>query len=374
MKKIVFVTNIPTPYRIYFYNELHKVGIDFEVIYLRNTESDRNWIVSEQDFAHPKYIDNGIYFMLGRFHVHINPSVIKRIITLDSSTEIIFGLAWNDFDMLVISLLKRLGLIRANLNFWTEANYLTIGASKDNFLKRQFRKFVYHSSTGFHIKSGEMTSITLEKWGIKVNKFIDLPNVIEEKKFSINEAEILMRNLNNLPIFFMPVRLIENVKGIINFFQGIGFSNIRKAKFLIAGDGIDANDIHRYINVNNLNDNIELLGYQDTLKIVELYKTANVFLLPSFSDPCPLTINEAMKMSLPLLISNRCGNHFEAVSRENGLTFDPFDSVSIKVAYETMISLRESYQRMGESSLEKFNSHYECRNVLMKFKNNLCSF
>lgn len=373
MKKILFLTNIPTPYRIYFYNELYARGIDFEVIYLSASEKDRSWKFDKTDFKHPYSIDNGIYFMLGRFHIHVNFKVILSLIK-NKPKDIVFGISWNDVDMLILVALKKLGLIKARFNFWTEANYLTIGAMQDNYLKRQIRKFVYHSSKGFQILSGEMTRITLEKWDINVFKYIYLPNTIEESVFLVEDCDINNRECNTVPIFIMPVRLIENVKGIVNFFKSIGIENIKKALFIIAGDGPDKNMIEKFVSDNDLDDYIKLLGHQNTSQMVNLYKRANIFVLPSFSDPCPLSVNEAMKMKLPLLISNRCGNHYEAVTKENGFTFDPMNPNSIKVAYENIMSNYSQLSSMGLYSYQAYLNNYELKKVVNRFKTDLEAF
>ena len=79
--KFIFLTNIPTPYRTSFYNELCKYDFDFEVYYMRNTEADRNWKINLQDFKHDYIIDKGFYKTIGRFHIHFNPKLIWNILT-----------------------------------------------------------------------------------------------------------------------------------------------------------------------------------------------------------------------------------------------------------------------------------------------------
>jgi glycosyltransferase involved in cell wall biosynthesis len=375
MKKYIFLTNIPTPYRTSFYNELHECGLDFEVFYMREIESDRNWSVERESLKHPHFIDNGLYRTVGRFHVHFNPRLIQKILK-SKDAEIIIGGAWNDLDVLAIVTLKRLGILKSQLHFWSEANYLTIGASNDNFLKSLIRKFVYHSSRGAQLSSGRMTEITLaDKWGIKCYKFVPLPNTIEEDRFQISEGDVDKRyTKRSLPIFLMPVRLVEQDKGIINFFNCIGIENTKKAVFNIAGDGVDKERIKDFVESNCLEENVKLLGHCTAEKMASLYREANLFVLPSFSDPSPLSLIEAISMKLPVLVSERCGNHFEAVeSGLNGYIFDPFNPESAKNAFEKLLIKKEQWREMGEKSKSIYNMKFDKKSVIANFVNALTS-
>jgi|ERR1039457_736011 glycosyltransferase involved in cell wall biosynthesis len=374
MKKYIFFTNIPSPYRISFYNELFKYGFNFEVYYMRNTEADRNWKVDPRGLKHPFYIDQGFYKMIGRYHLHFNPRLILKLLKAKGA-EIIVGASWNDIDLLILIVLKKLGILKNQLHFWSEANYLTIGASNDNIIKRFLRKFVYNSSNGAQISSGKMTEITFEKWGMKGKTFINLPNTIEEEKFQITEEEIDKRDQNTLPVFLMPVRLKEKIKGIINFFNSIGIENIRKGLFLIAGDGPDKEAIQRFIKSYGVDENIKLLGFCDTEEMVSLYKRANVLVLPSFSDPSPLTLVEGLIMKLPLLVSERCGNHFEAVLEgHNGYLFNPFDPTSVKLGFESLMHRVKEWRNMGFISGGRYHEIFYRQLVIKNFIRELTEF
>lgn len=374
MKKYIFFTNIPTPYRSSFYNELHNTNFNFEVYYQRKSENDRNWIIDLGELKHPFHIDHGLYLMIGRFHIHFNPRLIIKLLK-DKEAEFIIGLAWNDIDILILAFLSRIGLIKNKMHFWSEANYLTIGSRNDNYFKNLLRKFVYKSSKGAQLSSGEMVEITFKKWGFNNLNYIPLPNTIEEELFNVSKEEIDARKENILPIFLLPVRLNEKIKGIVNFFKSIGDDNIRKSIFQIAGDGPDKEIIQTFIYNNNLENHIKLLGHCNTVNMVSLYKKANVFVLPSFSDPSPLTIIEALKMELPLLISDKCGNHFEALIEEkNGYLFDPFEPQSIKNAFEKILSRTSAWNNMGKKSSRIYDEKFNRKLVITNFINLLTAF
>ena len=226
--KYIFLQNTITPYRISLFNKLYDLNLDFEVLYMCEQEKDRSWKIDYIKMHFPYIVDKGHYCMFKGVHVHWNPFLIKHIVESDS--KVILGGSWNDFNVLMICLLKRLGIIRSELIFWSEANYLTIGARNDNLLKKIIRKFVYKSGEGRIIVPGQMAIDTFDRWHIKVQNFVILPNVIEEDKFK----SFLFRKDNlkdRKPIFVLPARIDEKYKGILNFFKAIGIKNIRKSFF-----------------------------------------------------------------------------------------------------------------------------------------------
>lgn len=361
-KKYIFITNIPTPYRNYFYNILNSYGLNFEVLYLRHIEYGRSWLIKKSLMNYKNYIDNGFYRALGNYHLHINPKIIWRVIK-NPDAELIFGISWNDLDLLILVSLRRFGIIKNRFYFWTEANYLTIGSQRDNILKIILRKYVYHcSSDCVQIISGKMTELTLRKWGVRSPNKVRLSNTIDESIFLGSPKS---RPHNRKIVFCMPVRLIESIKGVLNFFNAIGIDNIKKSIFYVAGDGPDYSLIKDYIIYNNLQENIILLGFLNPESMARLYAKSDVFLLPSFSDPCPLSVVEALSMSLPLLISSRCGNHYEAVRvGNNGYKFDPLNPDEIKSSYEKIMSRSHDFEDMGEISRTIYEQEYKLSKVL----------
>ncbi len=367
--RFIFFTNIPTPYRTSFYNSLaaHR-DFDFVVYYMRKIEADRSWNIDLASLKHRYLIDAGLYRMFGRYHLHVNPVLITKMVLAPRNTEIIVGGAWNDINVLILVVLKRLGILRHRLHFWSEANYLTIGASNDNIFKRVVRKFVYHCNTGVQFSSGHMTEITMSRWNIRVNKFISLPNTIEDDAFIFREDYHLLRSDNKLPIFLIPARVHEIVKGIKNFFIGIGENNLRKCQFIVAGDGPDLPDLANFVNENKLSDNILLTGHCTSTRLAELYATANVFVLGSFTDASPLTVVEALRMKLPLLISERCGNHFEAVDvGRNGYLFNPYNHAEIKAVFEAMLERKSKWRDMGNISGIMYEKNFKKSKVVSNF-------
>jgi len=379
-KRIIFLQNIIAPYRISLFNDLENVirklnlseQFSFEVYIMRVTEANRNWTVNEKDFHFNYYIDNGFYTYKGGYHFHFNINIIKKILK-QKDQEIILGGSWNNLNVLFIILLKRLRILKNKLHIWSEANYLTIGARKDGYIKKKMRSFVFNAIDGSFLLPGKMPLLTFERWGITPANVIYFPNLINQSLFLIEENEILKRDKNHYPLLLTVARLKENSKGILNFFNTIGIERLMNVELRIAGEGSDKEKIIDFIRSNKLDNNIKLLGNLDANELVKEYKNASVFVLPSFSDPSPLAIVEAITMQLPLLISECCGNNYEALKDgENGYIFNPYDKESIIGAFDNIMQRRTEWYDMGKKSKQLAMKNFNNQDILKRFIEQIC--
>lgn len=368
-KKIIFLTNIVAPYRVSLFNNMenlrlsNKYEFDFEVYFMRISEFGRNWKIDLKSLKFKYLLGNGLYLCIKNFHFHFNPVLVVRVLL--SKNEVVLGSSWNDLNVLLIIFLKRIGLLKNRLSVWSEANYLTNQSQKKNVFRDLLRRWVFNSIDGSFIVPGKMSIISFEKWNIEIRNVIMLPNLVSEQLFTparnyqVNKIK---------PIFLIVARLEEDLKGIKNFMTSVGHENLKKIELRIIGSGSDYIDYVSYVEKHQLKDNIIFLGDLSQELVSVEYKLANVFLLPSYSDPSPLSIVEAIFSGLPLLVSNRCGNHFETVvDGLNGYTFDPYDSNDIKIKFEQLISEIQKWDRYSKKSIEIAHANFKTEKVLNSF-------
>ena len=362
-KKIVFYTNICTPYRTEFFNYLNQFDLSFSVWYQRASVPYRKWNYSDFFISHHHFVNDGLFIQLGSFPLFFNPSLIYKSIRTQPQVMIL-GLSWNDLDAILLIFLKKVGILNSELIFWSEANYLTNGARRVSIFKSWFRKLVYNQCS-FHVSSGKMTQLTLDRWGVLPQKFIPLPNVIQESVF---DSRTHVGSSDTLIHIIISARLVERLKGILNFLESIPHNLLLSFHIKIAGSGPDFPIINNYIVTNNLAANVSLLGELTPDELAYQFSISDLFCLPSFSDPSPLSIFEAMCSSLPLLVSNRCGNHYESVIvDENGYLIDPDNPQSIIDALNNIIINRDHLRTMGELSKTIYTNNLSKQIISSRF-------
>lgn len=366
--KYLILQNTIAPYRNSLFNKMVEMGLDIELLYMCEREKERSWNIDYSSMHFPYVVDDKPYHSVFGIPMHWNPKLIC-IMRRAKHSKIIMGSPWNSPDVVAACILKRLGLLKSEIIFWSEANYLTLGSQKKNSFRDWLRKFVYNSGEGRIIVPGHMAVETFSRWGFQGKDFIQLPNVIDEDTiFPLIKSKPISKARSEQPRFVMPVRLNEKVKGIINFFKAIGKNNILTSQFEILGDGSDYNLINSWIKEHNFEQNIHLRGFCSMQSVVEFYNECDCFILPSFSDPSPLSIVEACCCGMPLLISTRCGNHYETLEEGvNGYSFDPDNANQIKKAFESMIAHREDWSRMGQKSRLLFETNFKQDVVIKHF-------
>ena len=366
--KYLILQNTMAPYRISLFNKLYEQGLNFEVLYMCELEAGRSWEINKCVIKYPYTITNGYIGKLGGFPVYWCPAFIKRFVR-EKDIKIILGGSWNFPDVIISCILKRLGIIKAEILFWSEANYMTIGARKKNKFRDFLRHFVLNTGEGRAILPGKMAIETFSRWGINNTDYIILPNVIDESIFlPLTKFQRKYSNPNEFPVFVLPVRLIERIKGILNFFKAIGNDNVKKAIFYVLGDGEDEKLIRKFITDNKLQDNIVLTGFCQMEVVTQYYINSDVLVLPSFTDQSPLALVEGCCCRMPMLVSSRCGNHYETVDEgKNGFTFDPDNHKEIKERYEAMLRRRDEWKEMGEISYRLFEKNFKQDVVIPRF-------
>ena len=110
--RLLFLTNIPSPYRTFLFSSLNKVGQTdylsyFRVFYSRSTEKFRKFDNSSLPLSHPYLIDSWpFYLTAGNIHFHFNPYLLLNILlSLRRSTVLILGASWWSPNNLLLLLL-----------------------------------------------------------------------------------------------------------------------------------------------------------------------------------------------------------------------------------------------------------------------------
>lgn len=360
-----FVTNIPTPYRVSMFNSLleaaTKRGANFRVLFMNGTEPNRSWTIDDElNFPYEQWnipiaTVRGVYF---RF----SPSFVLKAVK--ENRHLILGGSWNDLNIMAIALLKRMCLIKNKISFWTEANYLTVGARRSSKAKQFVRRFILSSGDGYFFIPGEMSAITLEKWGVNcADRIVLLPN-LPHLQFEENISTWKGSN-STFPVFTLVARLDEETKGIENLIECLGDERVRKIRLNIIGSGRDFSRYKKYIESRGLGGHVFLLGELPPKDVIRNLKSSDVFVLPSFSDPSPLSLVEACKIGLPLLVSDRCGNHHECViSGENGYLFDPSEAEQVALAFDQILANRSNWHNYSKSSVDLAARNFDPQAVL----------
>lgn len=104
-----------------------------------------------------------------------------------------------------------------------------------------------------------------------------------------------------------------------------------------------------------LNEKVEFIPFLDRREILDQYRQASIFVVPSdWDDPCPLTVGEGMASGLPIVASRRGG--IPEIGAEAVLGFDPPDTEELAAHLVALIDAPEERRRLGCLARERAES------------------
>ena len=326
MNKLLYITNIPTPYRQKRFNRLSEIllnyKIELEVLYMAETEPNRNWNLSKDTFKYKYKIYKGLHPVIGHMFAHFNPSLLLRLLKNDYNIAIVGGMA-SPTHMLAPFFIRssKIQIMSIESNLHSVKITKGVGA----LIKRTLLK----KATAFQVTGTPQIDYIKYFYPKALSrKFIKLPNLIDENIFVEKVSKLRRKRLELRKLFevnaenqmwLLPSRLI-NIKGIIPFIKLL--EGLKNVTLFLLGDGDLSSEIRQLINKKKLP--VKMIGYVEENEIIKYYAASDLFVLPSIEDPSPLSPIEAIAAGLPILVSSRIGNLEDVLeSGINGWCFDP---------------------------------------------------
>ena len=80
------------------------------------------------------------------------------------------------------------------------------------------------------------------------------------------------------------------------------------ARYVIVGhDAGDRAEAERRVSALGLSDAVSFAGGVPASEVAGWYEAADVYVLPAVDEPFPLTVLEAMRAGVPVVVTDRCG-------------------------------------------------------------------
>lgn len=378
--KIAIFTNILNPYRYTFFNRCSQFaceqGDEFRVYAMTDTKSDRTWKYDDFKTEYTRLLKSRTIHIRGIAYLHFNSGLKKELKEYMPDVVVMAG---SYLQPTVIELTRLQKKYHYKMFFWSESHFKEQRNYRKFVLKirEKIRKRVLSRMDGFWYP-GERAKEFVDYYRREDAVLVQVPNTVENdfwgERIEIPEQENVKKAFGvtqNQKIIFSPARLSRE-KGILEFCDVL--TGIEKDRYcwLIAGDGDLKEQIAKKI--KELNLNVTLLGNKNPEEIRRLYHQADLFLLPSISDPNPLTCIEALWCGLPLFLSEHVGNVNEVV--KTGMNGFEFSYSRLEEAAELFGEALEKdsawYQAAGRYSLllacEKFDQDKIARRTLSALK------
>ncbi len=339
--KVLFLTNIPSPYRVDFFNELGKY-CELTVLYERKKADNREWISNKNNHFKAVFLkgikkgnDTALCF-----------EVIKYL--KEHYDHIIIGGYSTPTGMLAIFYLR---LIRKKYILSCDGGFIRKCEKKINYKIKRF----FISKADCYLSTGEICSEYLEYYGAKKDKIHYYPFTSLYKKdilthaLSKEEKEFLKNKLN------ITEKKIVICVGQMIYRKGIDIllkaaNNVSKnIVFYIIG-GKPTDEYKKIIDELEL-ENIKFFNFMEKDLLFEFYQAADLFILPTREDIWGLVINEAMANGLPIITTHSCVAGKELV-KQNGVLIESEDIESLSNSINKIIYNDILLEEYSNKSLE----------------------
>jgi glycosyltransferase involved in cell wall biosynthesis len=227
---------------------------------------------------------------------------------------------------------------------------------------RRFEKKVTHKYVNFFLNSfGKAQTIfvlseafknKIIEWGYKGEVIVETTIIDDDftQNFSIEEREQTLQNQKNFKILFLA--RTEAEKGVFEMVDAFIklLEKHKNIELLIAGDGKDFKELYEM--TKDVRE-IRLLGYVEGEDKRELFKTCDLYVLPSHSEGLPISVLEAMAFALPILTTPVGGLREFFQDEQMGYLVKEQDSNDLRHKIELTLSNKRKCLEQGQ-----FNGNY----------------
>ncbi len=344
---VLFLTNIPSPYRVAFFNELGKY-CNLTVLFERAFSSERSTEWKKYQFNNFQgIVMKGIAVGVD---TALCPDVIKYLIKYYASGPIVVADTFSPTGMLAIFFLKLL-----HRPYYIEAD----GAfcPDDNPVKKAIKTFFIRRAFGYFSTSKALDEYFLY-YGAKKDRIFRYPfssvhkNDIVQNTMSEDEKETIKERLS------IRERHIVLYVGQFIYRKGVdlllqAWKQIEDADTALVLIGGDLTQKYKNIILKNKLQHVYASAFKETDALADYFRIADVFVLPTREDIWGLVVNEALSFGVPTITTKRCVAGLELIENgKNGFLYDAADVHELVIRMRQILKDEVVRHKMSEAALD----------------------
>lgn len=347
--KVLFITNIPSPYRVAFFEELGK-HCDLAVWFEARSESNRSWHVEGLGRNYRYKFLKGITFGLDK---HLNVSIWRELQAEDFDIYVLGGYS-SPTEMIAIHWLK-----------WRRKPFILNSdggfVRRDRLFMRKLKTYFISSAQGW-LSSGKQCTRYLLHYGASAGRIYEYPlasHVPDERDLlplSVSEKAGL-RQWNDLSgVVLLAVGQFIPRKGFDVLLQAFGRIERERPdlriSLLLIGGGPDQARYERIVREQGIR-HVTIKSFLQREELAPYWQIADIFVLPTRYDTWGLVLNEAAAFGLPIVTTEMAGAAGDLVKDgDNGFIVKPDDEAALARACLQLALDGDLRRRCGKRSKE----------------------
>ncbi|MFY7829673.1 MAG: glycosyltransferase family 4 protein [Flectobacillus sp.] len=260
------------------------------------------------------------------------------------------------------------------------SNESTAGDHQRKGFKEKLKAFFVRQFDGFFnfgtLSAKYMTELGARPHQLLVNKnCVDNQSIrsIYKNAYLNREQSQINQNLHQHNFIFVG-RLIpfKNLPVLMEAFQeALAQTKARNWGLILLGDGEQKVELEKIVSENGFKQ-ITFLPSVGWKEVPTYLALADVLVLPSYSEPWGLVVNEAMACGMPVIVSERCGCAPDLVQNQrNGIIINPYSGKELANALASFMDGSYSIHDMGrvsEKIIEEYTPQIVAKEMYEGFK------
>lgn len=225
-------------------------------------------------------------------------------------------------------------------------------------IKEFIKKVIVRSFDGY-FNFGTLSKNYLISLGGKPERMLVNRNCVDNKTLkSKYDTAIVHRKEQQKALHLKPHNFIfvgrlidfKNLFQLLDAFQACEAADKDGWGLIILGDGALKSELEKYIIYHKI-DKVHFFKGVSWEQVPTYLALSDVLILPSYSEPWGLVVNEAMACGMPVAVSNKCGCAVDLVKEAvNGYTFNPENRREISSVLDKFINNSSIIPSMGKAS------------------------
>lgn len=250
------------------------------------------------------------------------------------------------------------------------SNESTANDHTRNGIKESIKSLIIKQFDGY-FNFGTRSENYILSLGISAKKMLVKRNCVDNKALKqiylkyLPERNRQQQMLEISPKNFTFVGRLIDYKNLFHFLEAFNLAQMNSSNnwgVIILGDGELKEDLQQFVFRNKI-QNISFQNGVSWQQVPEYLALSDVLVLPSYSEPWGLVVNEAMACGLPVIVSDQCGCAIDLVKNgENGFTFSPDNQEQLTKILLKFMNNEVDSEQMGLVS-QRIIQEYSPENV-----------
>jgi glycosyltransferase involved in cell wall biosynthesis len=360
-RRLVILTEIISPYRIPLFNALaQRPEVDLHVIFLAETDPVlRQWRVPKEEIQFSYEVLQSWRKRVAGYNVLVNMGTANALKAATPDVILCGGYSY----MASWRAQSWAWLRHIPFFLWSESNSQDMRRSHA-LVELMKSQYLAHCN-GF-VVPGQSAREYLRSHKVEDGTIFTAVNAVDNDFYSA-AAQVVRQNAAQfrtelaLPnrYFLFSGRLVreKGVFELLSAYATLDTSTREDIGLVFAGGGSARSELEDQAGSIS-NGVVRFVGFGQREQLAAYYALADALVLPTYSDPWGLVVNEGMACGLPVILSRVAGCSADLVTDNwNGLIVEPRDAPSLMSALRALATQPDLCRSMGANSLQRISKY-----------------